>query len=152
MSDRAEGNGGVGPDASNGTRGPGRTGPRRPIGAVIASAMDGVRTLARKQIELARIEMTEAVSIRAKGAGMMATAAVFALFALIFAASAGSAALDLVLPTWAARLIVSAVFVVIAGVLVLGGRHAMRTAPTAPGKTQETLKEDARWAKQQLAR
>ncbi len=158
MSDRIEGNGGVGPNASNETPGAGPFGspppsqPKRPIGAVIASAIEGARTLVRKQVELARIEMTEVVSVRAKGAGMMAAAAVLGLFALGFAAASGSAALDLVLPAWAANLIVSGVFVAIAGALVLAGRHAMRTAPTTPERTQQTLKEDARWAKQQLAR
>lgn len=157
MSDRIEGNGGVGPNASNGTPGAGPSGPpplrpSRPLGAVIASVVDGARTLVRKQVELARIELTEAVSLRAKGAGMMAVAAVLGLFALGFAAASGSAALDLVLPAWAAHLIVSAVLVAIAGALVLAGRHAMRTAPTTPKRTQETLKEDARWARQQIGR
>ena len=36
-------------------------------------------------------------------------------------------------------------------VLALVGRKAMRTAPTAE-RTREMLKEDARWAKQQIAR
>ena len=158
MSDRIEGNGGVGPDAANGTPGVGPSGPpsplrpSRPLGAVIASAVDGARTLVRKHVELARIEMTEAVSVRAKGAGMLVVAAVLALFAVGFAAASGSAALDLVLPAWAAHLIVSAVFIAIAGVLVLAGRRAMRTAPTTPARTQETLKEDARWARRQIAR
>jgi putative Ca2+/H+ antiporter (TMEM165/GDT1 family) len=83
---------------------------------------------------------------------MMAAAAVLALFAVVFLAAAGSAALDLVLPTWAAHLIVAAVFVAIAGALVLAARRAMRTAPTAAERTKATLKEDARWARQQLAR
>jgi hypothetical protein len=157
VSDRIDGNGSVGPNASNGAPSAAPSGsppfrPRRPIGAVIASAIDGARSLVRKQVELARIEMTEAVSVRAKGAGMMAAAAVLGLFALGFAAASGSAALDLVLPTWAANLIVSAVFLVIAGGLVLSGRRAIRTAPTAPGRTQKTLKENARWARQQIAR
>jgi len=157
VSDRIEGNGGVGPNASNGTPGAGPPGspqfrPRRPLGAVIASAVDGARTLVRKQVELVRIEITEAVSVRAWGAGMMAVAAVLGLFALGFAAASGSAALDLVLPAWAAHLIVSAVLAAIAGALVLAGRRAMRTAPTTPERTKETLKEDARWARQQLAR
>ncbi len=108
--------------------------------------------MVRKHVELARIEMTEAVSVRAKGAGMLVVAAVLALFAVGFAAASGSAALDLVLPAWAAHLIVSAVLIAIAGVLVLAGRRAMRTAPTTPTRTQETLKEDARWARRQIAR
>jgi hypothetical protein len=119
---------------------------------VVASAIDSTRTLVRKQVELAKIEVTEAVAVRAKGAGMMGGAAVLGLFALGFAALAGAAALDLVLPTWAANLIVAVVFVGVAGGLFLVGRKAMRTAPTKPEQTQETLKEDARWAKQQLAR
>lgn len=154
MSDRIEGNGGVGASAPNGAAGASPAGSplRRPLGAVIGSVVDGARTLVRKQVELAKIEMTEAVSVRAKGAGMMAAAAVFGLFALGFAAAAGSAALSIVLPTWAALLIVAGAFVVVAGVLVLVGRRAMKSAPTTPERTQETLKEDARWAKQQLAR
>ncbi len=96
--------------------------------------------------------MTEAVSVRAKGAGMMAGAAVMALYALGFLAAAGAVALALVLPAWAANLIVAAVFVAIAGALALIGRNAIKNAPTTPEQTQETLKEDARWARQQIAK
>jgi hypothetical protein len=158
VSERTQGNRGVGANASNATAGggpatsPTTVGQSRPLGAVIASAVAGVRTLVRKHVELARIEMTEVASVRAKGAGLMAVAALLGLFALGFAAASGSAALDLVLPAWAAHLIVSAVFVAISGALVLAGRSAIRKAPTKPEKTQETLKEDARWAKQQLAK
>jgi hypothetical protein len=119
---------------------------------VITSAIDGTRTLVKKQVELVKIEMTEAVSVRAKGAGMMAGAAVMALYALGFVAAAGAVALALVLPAWAANLIVAAVFVAIAGALALIGRNAIKNAPTAPEQTQETLKEDARWARQQIAK
>ena len=157
MSEPIGGNGGIGRSASNGmasavASGPPPPRPKRPLGAVITSAIDGTRILVRKQVELARIEMTEAVSVRAKGAGMMAGAAVMALFALGFVAAAGSVALALVLPAWAANLIVGLVFVAMAGVLALVGRNAIRNAPTTPERTQETLKEDARWARQQIAR
>ena len=157
MSDAIGGNGGVGQNASNGTPGAAASGPppprpKRPLGAVITSAIDGTRTLVKKQVELAKIEVTEAVSVRAKGAGMLAGAGVMALYALGFVAAAGSVALALVLPAWAANLIVAAVFVAIAGVLALVGRKAIKNAPTTPEQTQETLKEDARWARQQLAK
>jgi hypothetical protein len=119
---------------------------------VVTSAIDNTRTLVKKQVELVKIEMTEAVSVRAKGAGMMAGAAVMALYALGFLAAAGAVALALVLPAWAANLIVAAVFVAIAGTLALIGRNAIKNAPTTPEQTQETLKEDARWARQQIAK
>ena len=157
MSDPIGGNGGVGQNASNGTPGatalsPPTPRPKRPLGAVVTSAIDSTRTLVKKQVELVKIEMTEAVSVRAKGAGMMAGAAVMALYALGFLAAAGAVALALVLPAWAANLIVAAVFVAIAGTLALIGRNAIKNAPTTPEQTQETLKEDARWARQQIAK
>jgi len=148
VSDPIGGNGGVGQNASYGTASATATSPppqrpKRPLGAVITSAIDGTRTLVRKQVELAKIEMTEAVAVRAKGAGMFAGAGVMA---------PGSVALALVLPAWAANLIVAAVFVAIASVLALVGRNAIRNAPTTPEQSQETLKEDARWARQQIAK
>ena len=156
MSDPIGGNGGVGQNASNGTAatalGPPPPRPKRPLGAVVTSAIDNTRTLVTKQVELVKIEMTEAVSVRAKGAGMMAGAAVMALYALGFLAAAGAVALALVLPAWAANLVVAAVFVAIAGALALIGRNAIKNAPTTPEQTQETLKEDARWARQQIAK
>jgi hypothetical protein len=124
---------------------------KRPVGVVFSSIVDGVRTLFRQQLELAKIEAGEAVAVRAKGAGMMGAAGVVALYAIGFVAAAGAVALAIVMPMWAALLIVGLVFAIAAGVLVLVGRREIRTAPK-PELTQETLKEDARWAKRQLAR
>ena len=132
MSDPIGGNGGVGQNASSGSTGATALGPppraKRPLGAVVTSAIDNTRTLVKKQVELVKIEMTEAVSVRAKGAGMLAGAGVMALYALGFLAAAGSVALALI------------------------GRNAIKNAPTTPEQTQETLKEDARWARQQIAK
>jgi hypothetical protein len=135
-----------------GTGDPSEGGERRPIGVVVASAVDGVRTLLRKHVELAKLEVSAAVGIRAAGAGMMAAAGALALLAFGFVAAAGAAALALVMPTWAAILIVAVLLLAIAGVLVLVARRAIRTAPAMAERSRETMKEDARWAKQQIAR
>jgi hypothetical protein len=127
-------------------------GTKRPIGAVVASAVDGVRTLLRKHVELAKLEVSGAVGIRAAGAGMMGAAGALALLAFGFVAAAGAAALALVIPTWAAILIVAVLLLAIAGVLVLVARRAIRTAPAMAERSKETMKEDARWAKRQIAR
>jgi hypothetical protein len=144
---------GVGGTTSNGNAatGPASNGKKRPFGTIVTSALDGIRTLLRQEIELARIEVSEALAVRAKGAALMVAAAVIGLFALAFIAAAGSAALDLVLPTWAAHLIVGGIFALMTWALLLAGRRAIKTAPS-PERTQETLKEDARWAKRQIAR
>lgn len=131
---------------------PGLSAEPRPFGVLVASVVGGFRTLAAKHVELAKIEAVEAASVRGRGAGMMAGAAVVATYAVGFIAAAGAAALALVLPVWAAILIVAMLLLAVAGVLVLIGRRTIRSAPTPGERTRETLKEDTRWAKQQIAR
>jgi hypothetical protein len=127
-------------------------GTKRPLGVVVASAIEGARTLFRKHVELAKLEVTEAASVRAAGAGMMAAAGVAAMYALGFVAAAGAAALALVLPVWAAILIVAFLLLAFAGALLLVGRRTIQTAPIPAERTREALKEDARWARQRIAR
>ncbi|MEX0755672.1 MAG: phage holin family protein [Actinomycetota bacterium] len=125
---------------------------QRPFGVLVASAIEGLRSLARSHVELVKLEATEAAAVRGQGVGLLAAAATAAKYAALFAAAAIAAALALVLPTWAAILIVAAVLLAVAGVLALIGRRRLRTAPTPGERTRETLKEDARWAKRQIAR
>ena len=83
---------------------------------------------------------------------MIGAAIVVAMYAVGFVAAAGAAALALVMPTWAAILIVGVLLIVVAGLLIQIARRVFRTAPQAGERTRETLKEDARWARQQIAR
>ena len=125
---------------------------RRPIGQILTSVVGGFGILARKHVELAKIEAAEAVSVRGKGAGMMAGAAVVAMYAIGFLFAAGAAALALVVPVWAAILIVAVLMFLVAWVLVMLGRRTIKSAPAPAERTQEALKEDMRWAKQQIKR
>jgi MFS family permease len=122
------------------------------LGVVVASAVEGLRTLARQHVQLAKIEATEAVAVRGAGVGIIGAAAVVAMYAIGFIAAAGAAALALVLPVWAAILVVAVVLSVIAWVLVIVARRLLREAPPPGERTRESLKEDARWAKRQIAR
>ena len=148
MSDRSD-NGGSPPEvASTPSTGEGR----RPLGTVVASAVDGLRTLARQHVELTKIEATEAVAVRGRGAGMFAAAGVVGAYAIGFAAATAAAGLAVVLPVWAAILIVTVLLLIVASVLVLIGRRTLRTAPQPGVQIRETLKEDGRWARQQISR
>jgi Putative Actinobacterial Holin-X, holin superfamily III len=131
---------------------PSTGGGQRPLGTVVASAVDGLRTLARKHVELVKIEASEAASVRGKGAGMFAAAGVVGMYAIGFAAAAGAAGLAVVLPVWAAILIVTVVLLMVAGVLVLIGRRTLRSAPPFGQQIRETMEEDGRWARQQISR
>ncbi len=149
MSARSENGGSPVPDV---VTAPSLPGGQRPIGTVVASAVGGLRTLLRQHAELAKIEVSEAVSVRAQGAGMFAAAGVVAMYAIGFAGATIAAGLAVVLPVWAAILIVTVLLVIVAGVLVLVRAPQAADGSAAGERTRETLKEDARWAQQQIAR
>ncbi|HEX2024891.1 MAG TPA: YhjD/YihY/BrkB family envelope integrity protein, partial [Actinomycetota bacterium] len=109
-------------------------------------------TLVRKELELARQEMKEGMAARARGAAALGAAGVFALYLLGFLAAAGAAALALVLPLWAALLIVAAVFLILALIAAAVGRSSMRSGSVSPERAKANLKEDVEWAKAQLRR
>jgi uncharacterized membrane protein len=132
----------VGPDPSGG---------RRSFGELLTSVVGGAKTLARQHVELAKIEVGRAAAVRAQGAGMFGGAAVVAVYAIGFLAAAGAAGLAIVLPVWAAILIVGVLLLVVALVLVMIGKRTLKSAPAPAVRTQETLKEDAKWARRQIA-
>lgn len=132
--------------------GGGATYEKRPLGVVVASAVEGLRTLARQHVQLAKIEAAEAAGVRGAGVGAMAAAAVVAMYAVGFIAAAAAAGLAVVVPVWAAISIVAVILGLVAWVLVLVGRRTLKEAPAPGERTRENLKEDARWAKRQIAR
>jgi hypothetical protein len=109
-------------------------------------------TLVRKEIELARQELTEAIRARVLGAAALGAAAVFGLLLVIFLGAAAAAALDLVFARWLSRLIVAGGFLLLAGGAALFGLRRMKKPSFAPEETKRTVKEDVEWAKAQLKR
>jgi uncharacterized membrane protein YqjE len=106
--------------------------------------------LIRKELELAKAELTEKGKQAGKGVGMFGGAGLFGLGAF----GALTAFLILVLAeamdAWLAALIVTVLWGAIAGVLALQGKHKVEEAtPPQPEETIETLKEDVEWAKRQ---
>ena len=109
-------------------------------------------TLVRKEIELARQELTGALKSRLVGGAALAAGGLMALFGLIYLGIAAGAALSIILPRWLAWLIVGGAFLVVAGGAVLFGMAKMKKPPIAPEETKRTVKEDVEWAKVQLKR
>ena len=124
----------------------------RGTGDLLRSIATDLSTLVNKQIELAKQEFAAMMSARAKAVGVFGAAAVLGLFVVGFLGLAGAEALALVMPRWAAMLIVAVVFLLIAGIAVLAARQWLRSSSGKPELTQESLKEDVAWAKQQLKR
>jgi uncharacterized membrane protein YqjE len=118
------------------------------IGELVKDLANETSTLVRKEIELAKAEMTERGKQAGKGAAMLGAGAVVALLALGALTAAIIAALDNAMPTWLAALIVTVVYAAIAGALIATGRKQVReAAPPVPEETIDSVKEDVQWAK-----
>ena len=119
---------------------------------LIKSIAGDTATLVRKEVELARQEILEALLARAKAAGALAAAGVMALFMLVFLGIAGGLALATAMAAWAAFLIVAGVFLLLALGAAVFAKLRLRSPPMAPEETKRTVKEDVEWAKAQLRR
>ena len=119
---------------------------------LMRSIASDTATLVKKEVELARQEMVEALVSRVKAAAALLAAGVAALLGVIFLGSAAAHALSNVVDPWAARLIVGGGFFVLAGLAAAIGLLRAKRPPLKPEMTVETVKEDVEWAKAQLKR
>jgi Putative Actinobacterial Holin-X, holin superfamily III len=123
---------------------------QRPIGELLKQLSQETATLVRQELELAKAEVTEKGKTAGIGAGFIGAAGIAGLAALGAFTAFLILLLALVLPAWAAAVIVAAVWGAVAGVLALRGKQKVQEAsPPVPQQTVETLKEDVEWAKTQ---
>ncbi len=119
----------------------------RSLGDLVGSLSTQTSTLVRKEIELARAELTQQGKVAGKGAGLLVAGAIAGLLALGALTAGLIALLDTAMATWVAALIVMALWAIVAAVLAKAGQSAIkRVTPPVP-QTVETVKEDIQWAK-----
>ena len=113
------------------------------LGGLVHQLSEQVPHLIRSEVRLAQLEMTEKGKRAGIGVGMFSIAGVVALFAVACLIGAAIAALALVLPTWAAALVVAGALLVIAAVAALVGRARMKAAvPPTPEHAIEGVRRD----------
>lgn len=121
------------------------------MGELFKELSNEMSTLVRQELKLAQVEMTEKGKRAGLGAGMFGGAGISVLFALGTLTACVIAALSKAMDVWLAALIVTAIYLVVAGVLALTGRKQVSLAtPPVPEQTADTVKEDVQWAKTQL--
>ncbi|MFD5272016.1 phage holin family protein [Streptomyces sp. NPDC058335] len=115
----------------------------RTVGELVGQASEQLSRLVRQEMALAKEELAEKGRRAGRGGGMLGAAGAFAYAGLLALAGTGVAALSLVLPVWAAALIVTAVLFVIAAVLAATGRGQLRRAtPPKPEAALGSVKAD----------
>jgi uncharacterized membrane protein YqjE len=114
-----------------------------PLGAVVHRLSEQIPELVRSEIRLAQAELTEKGKRAGIGVGLFSAAGLFALYGLAVLLATAVILLDLVLPLWAAGLIVTAVLFAVAGVAALTGKKQVSQAtPPAPEKAIAGAKKD----------
>ena len=122
---------------------------QRSLGDIVSDVAEDLSTLVKQELELARTELKQEAAKAGKGAGMLGGAGVAALIFLVFLSLTITFLLDNWMPLEVAALIVTAVWAVVAAVLAARGRRELKRSNPQLPKTQQTLKEDAEWARAQ---
>jgi hypothetical protein len=119
----------------------------RSIPEILQDVLTNIQDIVRAEVRLAKAELGEELDRARSGGLLIGAGAVAAIFSALFLLLACVYALGLVMPDWAAALIVAAA-VGVAAVVTLGlGLKRFRAIRAAP-KTAASLKENVRWAKQ----
>jgi uncharacterized membrane protein YqjE len=121
--------------------------PQPSVGQLVSKASEHFSTLVRAEVELAKAEVSGSVKRAGVGGGLLAAAGVVLLFSVPFLFVVLAEVLVAIgLWRWLSYLIVWVLFLIIAAVLALIGRHSLKKVQK-PARTIETMKDTAAWAR-----
>ena len=118
------------------------------LGALVHQLSEQIPELVRSEMRLAQAELTEKGKRAGLGLGMFSAAGLLAFFGAATVIATAVIALGLVMPLWAAGLIVAGVLLVAALGAALGGRKELEHAtPPTPERAISGVKADVAAAK-----
>ena len=112
------------------------------MGELMTQLSSQTSRLVRDEMRLAQKEFVESAKHAGIGAGLFSAAGLLAVFGLGSAITAAIAALSLVVPVWAAALIVAVVLFAAAGIGALVSKKQLDQASPTPEMTVATVKQD----------
>ncbi len=122
-------------------------------GELVSQLSAQVSQLVRDELQLAQAELKQKGKRVGIGAGLAGAGGVRSLYGLSALVVAVIAALALVLPVWAAALIVGGVLLLIAGLLVVAGvGQVKRGTPLSPDEAIASTKRDIETVKESTKR
>jgi uncharacterized membrane protein YqjE len=114
-----------------------------PLGALVHRLSEQIPELVRSELRLAQAELTEKGKRAGLGIGMFSAAGLLAFLGISTLVATAILALALVLPAWAAALIVAVLLFAGAGVAALVGKKEVEQAtPPAPERAIAGVRED----------
>jgi uncharacterized membrane protein YqjE len=125
-----------------------RTGAReRPTAELMRELTDQTTALVRKEIALAKVELTEKGKKAGVGAGLFGAAGLLGVGAFFALTACLIWALSTFMVGWVGAGIVGVVYAAIAALLALRGKQQVQQATPVPEQAVETTKEDLEWVK-----
>lgn len=113
-------------------------------GELMSQLSSQTSRLIRDELRLAQKEFQDSAKHAGIGAGLFSVAGLLAFFGAAALIAAAVSALALVIPVWAAALVVAAVLFGAAAVAGIIGRNQTREATPATPRTVETVRDDIR--------
>jgi len=125
---------------------------QRSLGELFSELAHETGTLVRKEVELAKVEMTAKAKVAGRDAAMVAAGGAIAMLGVMALLAALILALGTLIPLWVSALLVGAVVTGAGGVLAVQGIRAFKSIEGAPRETIQTLQENKRWLSEQVSR
>jgi hypothetical protein len=122
-------------------------------GDLVKNLSEQVSQLIRDELKLAEYEMTAKAKRVGRGAGMFGGSGLLALYGIGCLLAAAIIGLAVVLPAWAAALIVGGALLIIAGIAALLGKSQFGQAtPAVPEQTVQSVRADVEEIKERAHR
>lgn len=109
---------------------------------LISRLSEQTSRLVRDEFKLARAEMTATAKQGGVGAGLLGAGGALAAYGFAALIATAIIALALVLPAWAAALIVTAVLFIAAAIAALVGKKKVQALSLTPERTIDSVQED----------
>jgi hypothetical protein len=127
-----------------------RVKPERSLSTLLSDVAGETVDLVRQELSLFKAELQEKLSRAGIGAALVGAGALIAYSGWMFLLLAAVFGFALVVPAWAAALIVGVLVLGVGGALVLVGKSRMRADALAPERTMRSLREDGAWLKERF--
>jgi uncharacterized membrane protein YqjE len=123
------------------------------VGELVNQLSEQLSRLVRDELRMAQLEVQQKSKRLKIGAGAFGAAGILAFLGAAALISCAILALALVIPAWAAALIVAAALMVASAILALTGKKKVSEgAPPIPTGTAKSVKQDATVLKEHLGR
>jgi len=124
----------------------------RSLGELFSELASETSTLVKQEVALAQTELTQKATKVGKNVGYLVVGGAIGYAALLAFIAALIIGLGNLLGNhWAAALIVGVVVAIAAAVMIMSALSALKSTDLTPTQTVDTIKEDAKWLKDQVS-